>query len=85
MAAPGYQRLHAAARGLMKGRGGQVLADRGLRRPDGTWPSREELEAFALQEYERFAAGGRARAAKATRDERGRFAVYTAHFSPIMP
>jgi len=55
------------------GRGGAVLARRGLRRQDGTWLNREELEKLAVQNYESHARGGRARAAKATRTARGRF------------
>jgi hypothetical protein len=59
---------------LPRGRAGGVARARtAWRYFDGTFmPESEKLEAFK-SDYERYAAGGRARAASAVRDEIGRF------------
>jgi hypothetical protein len=60
---------------LPRGRiGGLARARKAWRYLDGTFmPESEKLEAYR-DEYERYAAGGRARAASAKRDDLGKFA-----------
>jgi hypothetical protein len=53
--------------------GGLARASTAWRYFDGTFMPESEKEAADLNEYERYAVGGRARAAQARRDEEGRF------------
>lgn len=59
---------------LPRGRaGGLARARSAWRYFDGTFMPESEKEAAYLEEYERYAAGGRTRAALGVRDARGRF------------
>jgi hypothetical protein len=59
---------------LTRGRaGGLARARTAWRYFDGTFMPESEKEAAYLEEYERYAAGGRARAALGVRNARGRF------------
>ena len=59
---------------LPRGRaGGLARARTAWRYFDGTFMPESEKEAAYLEEYERYAAGGRARAVLGVRDARGRF------------
>jgi hypothetical protein len=59
---------------LPRGRaGGLARAGRAWRYFDGTFMPESEKDAAYLEQYERYAAGGRARAALARRDASGRF------------
>lgn len=61
-------------RGQAGGRAIAEIADAGIRREDGTFPSAQEIDEFVDAQVERYAAGGRARAATARRYEDGTFA-----------
>ena len=51
-----------------------MKAQERIRREDGTYASNEEIEQLEAEEYERHAAGGRARARQARRYTDGTFA-----------